>query len=70
MSRYETLLLELLRQLDEKADRIASALERLSPPGGQGREAIGPVITAEPANQNTPEDGKALVAAICKALSK
>lgn len=32
MSRYETFLLDLLRRLDEKADRIAVALEKLSPP--------------------------------------
>lgn len=32
VSQYETLLLELLRRLDEKADRIAVALEKMSPP--------------------------------------
>lgn len=44
MSRYETLLLELLRSLDEKADRIAVALEKLSPPGGRDREAIEAIV--------------------------
>ena len=44
MSRYETLLLELLRRLDEKADRIAVALEKMSPPGGQDREAIERIV--------------------------
>ena len=44
VSRYETLLLELLRRLDEKADRIAVALEKMSPPGGQDREAIERIV--------------------------
>ena len=44
VSQYETLLLELLRRLDEKADRIAVALEKMSPPGGQDREAIERIV--------------------------
>lgn len=43
VSRYETLLLELLWRLDEKADRIAVALEKLSPPDKRGYEAKIPV---------------------------
>lgn len=44
MSLYETMLLELLRRLDEKADRIAVSLEKLSPPGVQDREAIEKIV--------------------------
>ncbi len=44
VSRYETLLLELLRRLDEKADRIAVALEKMSRPCGQDREAIERIV--------------------------
>lgn len=43
VSRYETLL-EPLRRLDEKLDRIAVALEKMSPPGGQDREAIERIV--------------------------
>lgn len=44
MNRYDTLVLELLRRIDENTERIATALEKMSPPGGQDREAIEKIV--------------------------
>lgn len=64
MSQSDALLLEVLRRLDEKADRIATALEKLSPSGGQGQKAIN-VVGIE----GSAESRKKLADAIRSALA-
>ena len=59
MSRYDVLLLELLRRIDEKADRIATALEKLSPPGGQDRGA-NKTVSISASGHSSVEDRKNL----------
>ena len=44
MNRYDTLVLELLRRIDENTKRIATALEKTPHPSGQDREAIEKIV--------------------------
>ncbi len=41
---YDYELLEALKQIGKSAERIALALEKMSPPSGQGQEAIERIV--------------------------
>lgn len=80
MHQYEALLLELLRRLDEKADRLISLLEvrrdadrcgdrkKEAPLGGKDQGE--PIIRIQGENAHTEEERKKLCKVIREAIQK
>lgn len=65
---YEANIARSLASIAESAERIAVALEKLSLPGGQDREAADKVISIGLSGSSTAEDRKAMSDAIRKML--